>query len=79
MSGRASPGLAQGAAWTAPADRFEREGEAFHEALRQAYLRNAAAEPDRCVVVDAAGGADAVADAIWRVVAPRFPHLVARA
>ncbi len=61
---------------TAPADRFEREGQAFHEALRQAYLRNAAAEPDRCVLLDASGAADDVADAIWRIVAARFPGLV---
>ena len=62
---------------TAPADRFEREGEAFHETLRHAYLRNAAAEPDRCVVVDASAGADHVEDAIWRAVVARFPQLVA--
>ena len=60
----------------APADRFEREGEAFHEALRHAYLRNAAAEPDRCVVIDASGGADDVAEAIWRAVMAKFPRLV---
>ena len=61
---------------TAPADRFEREGKAFHEALRLAYLRNAAAEPERCVVLDASGDADHVAEAIWRAVEAKFPHLV---
>ncbi len=57
------------------ADRFEREGEAFHEALRYAYLKNAAAEPDRCVVLDASRGADDVADAIWKATEAKFPHL----
>src|SRR6202012_4599864 len=32
-----------------PADRFESENLSFHEALRNAYLSIAAAEPRRCV------------------------------
>src|SRR5690349_5754283 len=35
------------------ADRFEGEGAAFHEKLREGYLAIAAREPDRCVVIDA--------------------------
>src|SRR6516164_6548030 len=31
------------------ADRFEAESRAFHEALREAYLRLVAEEPDRCI------------------------------
>ena len=35
-------------------DRFEQEGQAFFERVRQGYLERAAAFPDRYVVVDAA-------------------------
>ena len=35
------------------ADRFEAEGLEFHETLRRAFLDIAAAEPERCVVIDA--------------------------
>ena len=35
------------------ADRFEAEDIAFHEKLREAYLELAAAENERCVVIDA--------------------------
>lgn len=44
-----------------PADRFERQGEEYHRAVREAYLSVARAEPDRCAVVDAAPGPDEVA------------------
>jgi dTMP kinase len=54
------------------ADRFETEGLAFHQALRQTFLDIAAAEPGRCVVIDASGTPEAVAAAIWRVVAARL-------
>jgi dTMP kinase len=53
-------------------DRFEREALAFHDRLRRGFLSIAAAEPDRCVVVDAAGSAAAVADAVWAAVAERL-------
>ncbi|TPW33275.1 dTMP kinase [Martelella alba] len=51
-------------------DRFEKEDLAVHEARRQAYLAIAAAEPDRCVVIDASGDADQVEAAIWRAIEP---------
>jgi dTMP kinase len=35
-------------------DRLEAEGDAFHEAVRQAFLALAAADPDRYLVLDAA-------------------------
>lgn len=35
-------------------DRFEQEGQAFFQAVRQAYLARAAADPDRYRLVDAA-------------------------
>jgi dTMP kinase len=49
-------------------DRFEGEGLAFHETLRQAFLEIAGEEPERCEVIDATGTQEEVAEAIWRVV-----------
>lgn len=68
-------GLARAAArrqGTAPPDRFEREGQGFHARLRDAFLAIAAAEPQRCVVIDARPDADTVAGQIWSVVAGRL-------
>jgi dTMP kinase len=52
-------GLARAAA-RGRLDRFELEGRGFFEAVRQAYLRRAAAEPQRYRVVDAAQALDQV-------------------
>lgn len=41
-------------------DRYERETIEIHEARRQAFLRIAALEPERCIVIDADRSADAV-------------------
>jgi dTMP kinase len=57
------------------ADRFEAEDAAFHEALRQAFLRIAEAASYRCVVIDASGDPDAVSGAIWKALADRLPQL----
>jgi dTMP kinase len=68
-------GLARAAVRRIPggeSDRFEGEPLAFHRALREAYLQIAAAEPQRCVVVDAARSEDEVAQAIWDTVAHRL-------
>ncbi len=56
-------------------DRFEREGQGFHERLRAGFLAIAAREPERCRVVDGAKPADEVAEAIWAAVMSRFPRL----
>ncbi|MDX7954036.1 dTMP kinase, partial [Lichenihabitans sp. Uapishka_5] len=53
-------------------DRFEGEALVFHDGLRQGFLRIAAAEPDRCAVVDASDAVDAVAAAIWEAVEQRL-------
>jgi dTMP kinase len=55
-------GLRRAAARRGPgaADRFEKEGTQMHERRRQAFLEIAAAEPDRCVVIDAAAHPDAL-------------------
>jgi dTMP kinase len=57
---------------TGPADRFESEGLAFHQTLRRAFLEIAAAEPERCVLIDADGSEEAVAAAIWSAVEMRL-------
>jgi dTMP kinase len=56
----------------AKADRFETETLAFHTNLRHAYRAIAAAEPQRCVLVDANRSIDKVADDIWAVVNERL-------
>jgi dTMP kinase len=54
------------------ADRFEAEGLAFHQTLRQAFLDIAAAEPKRCVVIDGLNPENKVAAEIWSVVKARL-------
>lgn len=56
----------------AKADRFETETFAFHANLRQAFRAVAAAEPERCVLIDAARPVDRVADDVWAVVNARL-------
>jgi dTMP kinase len=53
-------------------DRFEAEKLDFHERLRHAYLMLAAAEPDRCVIVDASAPKKMVAKRIWQAVTSRL-------
>ena len=53
-------------------DRFEDEGAAYHEKLRQGFLALAARETRRCVVINATLPKDQVADQIWRVVNERL-------
>lgn len=57
---------------TGGANRYERMDLAFHERLRQGFLAIAAAEPNRCAVIDAAGDADAVFDAVRQAVEERL-------
>src|SRR5580704_1681332 len=56
----------------AQADRFETEGIEFHARLRQAFRDIAAAEPQRCVLIDADRSVDQVADDIWSSVNTRL-------
>lgn len=51
--------------------RFESKGLAFHQRLREGFRAIAAAEPARCVLVDAAAGMDAVELAVWGAVNDR--------
>lgn len=63
---------AQSRADGAVTDRFEEEDKEFHEGLRRAFLDIAAAEPKRCVVIDARGDTARIEKRVWRVVASRF-------
>lgn len=65
-------GLARLAARSTAADRFERLDPAFHERLRDGFRRIAAAEPARCVLIDAAGDPRVVHGAILDAVAGRW-------
>ena len=56
--------------------RYEEMGTAFHERLRQGFLEIAAAEPDRCRVIEAAAGPDEVEAAIWEAVAAGLPEIL---
>jgi dTMP kinase len=47
-------------------DRLERETAAFHEKVREGYLRLVAREPGRIVVVDASRSLEEVLDAVFR-------------
>jgi dTMP kinase len=54
-------------------DRLEQAGTAFHERVEEGYRLQAAADPDRWVVVDGDGDVDSVAARVWDAVAPRLP------
>lgn len=51
-------------------DRFEREGQDFHERVRRGYRSLAGRDPDRWLVVDASQPRVAVTDTIWKRVQP---------
>lgn len=53
-------------------DRFEKKGGEFQARLRAEFLAIAAAEPARCVLIDAAEPPEKVAETIWVAVAPRL-------
>ncbi|MHB9003477.1 MAG: dTMP kinase [Coriobacteriia bacterium] len=57
------------------ADRLEAAGEEFHARVRSGFLRMAAAEPERFVVIDAGGSADEVFSRVLAAVRERLPVL----
>jgi len=57
---------------TGAPDRFESEDVRFHQELREAYKEIAAADPDRCVLVDATADLNAVAAHVWMALRDRF-------
>jgi dTMP kinase len=56
----------------AAADRFEAEDVKFHQQLRDAYQRIAAAEPQRCILIDATAEPDIVSSNIWSILRDRY-------
>ena len=66
-------GLARAAARRDTENRYEAMDIAFHERVRRGFLAIAAAEPDRCVVVDADRAVDEVASDILAAVQDRLP------
>lgn len=52
--------------------RFEAKGQAFHQRLREEFLRIAEAHPNRCVRIDAAGEIQAVQERVWTAVTERL-------
>lgn len=58
-----------GAEWT----RLDAAGMGYHARVRRGYLKLAAAEPGRWVVLDARPEPDAVAEAVWHAVRRRLP------
>ncbi len=53
-------------------DRFEAEDVRFHQELRDAYRQIAAAEPQRCVLIDGNADAATVAAGVWAALRDRF-------
>ena len=49
-------------------DRFERLGLEFHDRMRQGYLEIAQSDPDRCIVINAGQGIDAIAQELEKSV-----------
>jgi dTMP kinase len=53
-------------------DRFESEQVDFHQKLRDAYREIALNEPQRCMLIDAAGTLEEVAEKVWAAVQGRL-------
>jgi dTMP kinase len=57
--------------------RFESKGEAFHQRLRAGFSAIAAAHPDRCRIIDAAGNSDTVFARVRSAVEPLLAEAAA--
>jgi len=55
-------------------DRFEGESKNFHQRVREGYLKMAAAEPERWLVIDAEKSKEEIAEKIWQRVSPLLPR-----
>jgi dTMP kinase len=53
-------------------DRYESRDLSFHRRLREGFLKIAAAEPVRCVVIDGQQSPDEVAQSVWQAVTERM-------
>jgi dTMP kinase len=58
-------------------DRFESEDLSFHRRVREGYLKMAAAEPDRWLVIDASLPKGKIAEIIWDRVSRLLPGISA--
>lgn len=67
-----SVGLERAKARSDSENRFEQFDAAFHEKLRQAFLDIAKKNGDRCLVIDASGSEEQVAELIWQTAVKRF-------
>ena len=56
-------------------DRLESEAVAFHERVRAGFRSQAAADPDRWIVVDGTAHPDEIEAAIWASASARLPDL----
>jgi dTMP kinase len=65
-------GLTRAARRSGNTDRFERLDHAFHERLRQGFHQIAAADPQRCVVIDASGDVENVHRAVLGAIVERL-------
>ena len=54
-------------------DRFEQEKLAFHQRVREGYLKLAAEEPERWLVIDATQSKKRIAEIIWQRVSQLLP------
>ncbi|MGD0899381.1 MAG: dTMP kinase [Thermoguttaceae bacterium] len=66
------PPATAGARLDRPLDRMERQGAAFHQRVRDGFLAEAARQPDRIVVVDAARPVEEVQRELRQAVARRM-------
>jgi len=55
--------------------RFEQKGKAFHQRVRDAFLKIARENPERCAVIDASGDEDLVFSRVERAARERLPDL----
>jgi dTMP kinase len=60
----------------APSDRFEREGRAFHEAVRSGFLAQANADPARWLVLDATRAPEVLAGETFGAIRRHHPRPV---
>lgn len=59
---------------TGKRDRFEQETEAFHQQVREGYLKLAAEEPGRWLVVDASQPRAKISGIVWSKVSQLLPR-----
>ena len=58
-------------------DRMEQQPAEFYERVREGYRALAKREPSRVVSIDGSRTADEIENEIWKILASRFPNLVA--